>query len=280
VLAGEQVRAGMLEGAAAAGLVRLGHLRVCFRHPLVRSGVLQREPVIRRQAANAALAEALTAEPYRRTWHRAQSIIGPDDDIADELEDNHLISLHRGSPAAAIWALERSAQLTTDSAKRGRRLLLAAEHAFGLGRVDLVAELLARASRTSLPPLERARMEWLREIFSDGVPGDAARVYQLCGIARQAIAARDTGLALNLLLGAALRCWWADTGPGARARVAETCGLLHGVDSDPRYIATLAVAEPVLQGSQVTGLLSRVVTETIADADALRLLGMAAQRSS
>ena len=64
-------------------------------------------------------------------------------------------------------------------------------------------------------------MEWLREIFNDGVPGDAARVLELCGIARAAIAAGDPDLALNLLLGAALRCWWADTGPAARARVVD-----------------------------------------------------------
>ena len=39
-------------------------------------------------------------------------------------------SLSRGEVIAAIWALERSAQLTSDSSRRGRRLLLAAEHAF------------------------------------------------------------------------------------------------------------------------------------------------------
>jgi hypothetical protein len=139
-----------------------------------------------------------------------------------------------------------------------------------------VDELLTRAARTGLSHLDQARMEWLREIFNDGVPGDAARVEQLCHIAREAIAAGDTGLALNLLLGAGLRCWWADTGPKARAAVAETASLLPGAQSDPRYIAALAVAEPVLQGGPVIDLLSRVVIETVTDADALRLLGMAA----
>jgi hypothetical protein len=177
----------------------------------------------------------------------------------------------------AIWALERSAQLTTDSARRGRRLLLAAEHAFGLGRADLVDQLVGRAAGTSLSRLDRARMEWLREIFNDGVPGDAPRVLELCDIARESVAAGDTGLALNLLLGAALRCWWADAGPAARARVIEVAGLLAGpAGDDPRYVATLAVAEPVLQGGPAIELLSKVVTESVTDADALRLLGMAA----
>jgi len=276
-LAGQPAGVEVLEQAAAAGLIRLDDLHVHFRHPLVRSGVLQRETVTRRYAANAALADVLADQPYRRIWHRAQSITGPDDAVADELEESCKISLSRGSVTGAIWALERSAQLTTDSARRGRRLLLAAEHAFGLGRADLVGELLARASLTNLSPLERARMEWLREIFNDGVPGDAGRVLELCDIALAAIAAGDCDLALNLLLGAALRCWWADTGPAARARVAEVTGRLEEeVGSDPRYAAALGVAEPVLAGKQVIELLSQVVIENVTDADALRLLGMAA----
>jgi hypothetical protein len=84
--------------------------------------------------------------------------------------------------------------LTTDSARRGRRLLLAAEHAFGLGRADLVEQLLTRASRTNLSRLERARMEWLREIFSDGMPGDAGRVLELCDIALESAGAGDADL--------------------------------------------------------------------------------------
>jgi len=276
-LAGAPVGVEVLEQAATAGLIRFDDMHVRFRHPLVRSAVLYREAVTRRYAANAALAEILVGQPYRRTWHRAQSITGPDDAVADELEQSYKISLGRGSATGAIWALERSAQLTTDPARRGRRLLLAAELAFGLGRADLVDELLARASLTKLSRLDLARMEWLREIFNDGVPGDAGRVLELCDIALEAAAASDGDLALNLLLGAALRCWWADTGPAARARVAEVAGRLGDqARADPRYIAALGVAEPVRQGKAVIELLSQVVIESVTDADALRLLGMAA----
>ena len=276
-LAGQPVGVEVLEQAAAAGLIRFDDLHVRFRHPLVRASVLYQETVTRRYAANAALAEVLADQPYRRTWHRAQSITGPDDAVADELEETYKISLRRGSATGAIWALERSAQLTTDPARRGRRLLLAAELAFGLGRADLVDELLARASLTKLSRLDLARMEWLREIFNDGVPGDAGRVLELCDIALEAAGAGDGDLALNLLLGAALRCWWADTGPAARARVAEVAGRLgEDAHADPRYAAVLGVAEPVRQGEPVIKLLSQVVIESVTDADALRLLGMAA----
>jgi hypothetical protein len=95
----------------------------------------------------------------------------------------------------------RSAQLTSTSAKRGHRLLMAAGHAFGLGRADLVDQLVSAAARTDLSELDWARMQWLREIFNDGVPGDATRVFDLCAIARTSIRAGDRDLALNLLLG-------------------------------------------------------------------------------
>jgi len=275
-LSGRSVPVGVLDAAAAAGLIRYDEVSLSFRHPLVRSAVLQTESVRRRLAANAALAEVLADQPYRRTWHRAAAIVGPDDEVADELDAHHVTSMRRGSVAAAISALERSAQLTTDSARRGRRLLLAAEHAFGLGRADLVDRLLALADGNALSELDRARRELLREIFHDGVPGDAARVFELCDIARRSARAGDDDLALNLLLGAALRCWWADTGPTARAHVVAVAEGLDGVEGDPRYIATLALAETVQRSARVTQLLAKVAVDSVTDPDALRLLGMAA----
>ena len=275
VLARRQVSADVLDEAGTAGLIQIDAMHLRFRHPLVRSAVAAAEPPARHRAAHAALADVLRAEPDRATWHRAQSITTPDDGIADELEAAHLSALRRGSAMSAIWALERSAQLTTDPARRGRRLLLAAQHAFALGRADLVGGLLKTAARNPLSSIDRARMEWLREIFNDGMPGDAARVRELCAAASRAARAGDLDLALNLLLGAGLRCWWADTGPAARALVAATVSQLPAA-RDPRYIAALAVAEPVLQGKAVIGLLSGFVIEDAQDADALRLLGMAA----
>jgi DNA-binding CsgD family transcriptional regulator/tetratricopeptide (TPR) repeat protein len=276
VLAKCRVAADVMDEACAAGLIHIDAMDLRFRHPLVRSAVAAAEPPARRRAAHAALADVLTGEPDRRIWHRAQSIITPDDEVADELEASHRSALRRGSAMSAIWALERSAQLTADPARRGRRLLLAAQHAFAVGRTDLVGGLLKTAARSPLSAIDRSRMEWLREIFDDGVPGDAARVSELCAAAGRSARAGDLDLALNLLLGAGLRCWWADTGPAARALVASTVRELPAGARDPRYVAALAVAEPVLQGSAVIGMLSSFGIEDARDADALRLLGMAA----
>ena len=275
-LAGTVLSVDAIEDAVAARLVHFDETRLRFRHPLVRSAVLQFEPISRRHAANAALAAVLENEPFRRTWHRAHAVLGPDDAVADELEHNHATSLRRGSVMSAIWSLERSAQLTTDPTKRGRRLLLAAEHAFGLGRADMVDQLIRAADATPLTKLDRARMEWLREIFNDGVPGDAARVLELCSVASESIADGDTALALNLLMAAALRCWWADAGPAARAAVTSTAQSIADVDDDPMYVAVLATADPAGCCELVMTLLDRVVVEQARDATDLRLLGQAA----
>ena len=261
--------------AVDAGLILMDSAKVVFWHPLVRSALLAAEPLHRVQAANAALAGTLS-DPYRRTWHRAQSIVGPDDTVADQLEEAASIPLRRGAVMSAILCLERSAQLTSASANRGHRYLLAAELAFGLGQKELVTRLVRMASREEISRLDRSRMEWLAEIFNDGVPGDPAKVRELCDVASDAARQGDVDLALNLLLAAALRCWWADTGPEARQYVVSAAERLGLPGSDARYVAVLGVAEPILRGSAVLNLLAGLVIEDITDAEELRLLGMAA----
>ncbi|MCX4091096.1 AAA family ATPase [Nocardia sp. alder85J] len=276
ILAAQEVHVAALEPAVAAGLVRFDDFHLHFRHPLVRAAIVNKESVIRKQAAHAALAEVLTGEPYRRTWHRAQSIGGQDDEIADEMERAHTIPLRRGSAAEVIWALERSAELSTDSATRGRRLMLAAEHAFGLGRADLVDQLLERAGRTTLDRLDQVRMQWLREIFHDGVPGDAEHVFRLCEAAQQAIDAGDSALALNLLQAAGLRCWWSDTGPAARGRVCEVARRIECSPENAQLTAIFSIADPLGEYRTVADRLARVRLENITDPADLWLYGMAA----
>ena len=275
-LVGWPVGLEAMEEAAAAGLVQHDRAVLRFRHPLVRSGILSAESLKRQQAAHAALADLLTDQPERSTWHRAQSVVGPDDAIAQALEDSARDAARRGAVVRAIDALERAAQLTSSSTARGRRLLIAAEHAFGLGRVTTVERLLAAAAAERLQPQDVARMQWLREIFNDGVPGDPAPVLRLCAVAEESGRAGDVDLSLNLLVAASLRCWWSDTGPAARARVAEVADALPGGHDDARHTAALAIGEPVRCGRDVLARLADVDLETVVDADQLRLLGLAA----
>ncbi|QIY93293.2 AAA family ATPase [Streptomyces sp. S1D4-11] len=271
-LRGEPVTPEVFDPAQAVGLVTVEEGRVAFLHPLMRSGILQAESLARHQSVHRALAHTLD-DVYRRTWHCARSIVGPDDRIADALEANAAQALSRGAVIAAINDLERSAQLTSWSALRGHRLLMAAGHAFGMGRDDIVHELLQSASRTDLTDLDQARMEWLGEIFDHGIPGDAARVNELCDIAVRSAPA-DPDLALDILLVAAFRCYLADTGLAARARVVACVDRLPETAGDPRHLATLALAEPLLRARQVIEALTRTPPDD--DGDALRVMGMAA----
>ena len=129
--------------------------QIQFRHPLVRSGVLQAETLHPPPGRARRPGRSLTDDPYRRTWHRAQSIVGPDDEVADELEANVGLALARGAVLSAIADLQRSAQLTSSSTRRGHRLLKAAEHAFGLGAPTWWASWSRRPPPPTCPSLTR-----------------------------------------------------------------------------------------------------------------------------
>jgi hypothetical protein len=262
--------------AALAGLVTENSSSLGFRHPLVRSGVLQMETLARRHAAHRALADVLAADRYRQTWHRAWSMIGPDDCVADELAATAPDSLRRGAVMSAVSSLERSAQLTTCSGRRGERLLRAAGHAFGAGRADVVARILREASDIDLADLDQARLTWLTEALNDDISANPACVRQLCESARKARDLGDVGLALNLLHCAALRCWWADSGCDDRQRVVAVLDELTEARDDPRHLAAISAAEPVLRGADVLTCLRSLDLDQVTDGDSLRMYGMAA----
>ena len=277
VLAGGPVTSEDLEPAVKVRVVEFDQVNVRFRHPLVRSGVLYNEPPRRRQAAHAAMSVVLATDRYRRVWHEAQSVVGRDDDVAARLVVSQVESMRRGSVLSAIAALERSAQLTSDAGTRAGRLLLAAQHAFGLGRADLVNRLVAAAEIDDLTELDRARAEWLRELFSEGKLGDSVRVRELCALAARSAASGENGLALDLLASAALRCWWAVGDSADRNHVAMVAESLTGLADDARCVATIAVADPLGRVARTRNRLEAAALVGVEDADQLRHFGMAAR---
>src|SRR5262249_58098207 len=119
-------RLGIPVAAAAAAeadrLLTIGE-QVTFRHPLVRSAVYWAAAPAERQAVHQALADATDplADPDRRAWHRAQATIGPDEEVAAELEHSAGRAQARGGDAAAAAFLERSATLTLHPVRRAAR---------------------------------------------------------------------------------------------------------------------------------------------------------------
>jgi len=149
--------------AADAGLLVIGE-RVMFRHPLVRSAVYRAASPAERRAAHQALADAtdLRADPDRRAWHRAQATLGPDEEVAAELEHSAGRAQARGGLAAAAAFLERAAALTLDPGRRAERALAAAQAKYQAGASDAALGLLGTAEAGPPDELRRARADLLR----------------------------------------------------------------------------------------------------------------------
>ncbi|HWO63019.1 MAG TPA: AAA family ATPase [Umezawaea sp.] len=224
------------EAAEAAGLVEFG-AGVRFRHPLVRSASHRSAEAAELRAVHRALAAVTDPEqdPDRRAWHRAHAALGPDEDVAAELERSADRALARGGRAAAAAFLERAAELTSDPKTRAARALAAARARFDSGSLDAATELLAAADLGSLDPLRRAEVERLRARIEFALDRGRAAGPPLLAAARRLedldlVAARETYLSA---VGAALHA-----------------GRLGG---DPRTAAEAARAVPA--GDEAAGVL-------------------------
>ncbi len=148
--------------AEEAGLCEFG-ASVRFRHPLVRSAVFQAATPDDRRRAHRALAEATDPEvdPDRRAWHRARAAVGPDEDVAADLERSAGRAEARGGLAAAAALLEQATALTPEPACRAGRALAAAEAKHLAGAPGAARALLATARDGPLVELQRARADLL-----------------------------------------------------------------------------------------------------------------------
>ncbi|MBW9206692.1 AAA family ATPase [Mumia sp. zg.B53] len=148
--------------AAAEDLLEIA-ARVEFRHPLLRSAIYRAASPTERRSAHRALAAATDPEidPDRCAWHRAQGSLGPDDDVAAELERSAGRAQARGGLAAAAAFLQRSVALTQEPARRADRALAAAQASLEAGAFDAALGLVAAAEAGPLDDLGRARVDRL-----------------------------------------------------------------------------------------------------------------------
>ncbi|WP_181411024.1 ATP-binding protein [Nocardioides humi] len=116
-----------LDAAERAGLVHVDPVTgVRFRHPLVRSAVVEASVHAQRRMAHLALAARWPEESEQRAWHLAEAASGPDEDVAALLESAARRTRDRGDPVGAVRLLLRSAALSTTADEHGRRTRLAA----------------------------------------------------------------------------------------------------------------------------------------------------------
>ncbi|WP_238698190.1 LuxR family transcriptional regulator [Streptomyces sp. E5N91] len=139
------------EEAALNGLLDIEQLSgaFVFRHPLVRSTVVQMATPNERRAAHAALARVHRDDLERRATHLAASTVDPDEKVASQLEAAAHSATRRGGALSAVTWLTRAAELSENREDRSRRL---GDAAFIAGQ----AALLDQAQRL---------------VHSDAVPG-------------------------------------------------------------------------------------------------------------
>jgi DNA-binding CsgD family transcriptional regulator len=115
--AADRAKVISIDGAAA---------RVSFRHPLIRSAVVELATDDERRRAHQILAERRTDEPARRAWHLAEACTGPDEEVAALLQQVAHANLFRGDSVSAITELLRAADISPVGADRSSRLAEAA----------------------------------------------------------------------------------------------------------------------------------------------------------
>ena len=188
--------------AAEADLLAIG-AHVTFRHPLVRSAVYRAASLAERRGAHQALAEATdpVVDPDRRAWHLAEAALGPDEEVACELERSASRAQARGGFAAAAAFLERAVALTLEPRRRAEFALDAAQARLQAGGLDSALVLLATAEGGPLDELERAQLDVLRaQISFDASRGSEAPPLLLKAARR--LEPLDVGLAREIYLDA------------------------------------------------------------------------------
>jgi DNA-binding CsgD family transcriptional regulator len=194
------VSADAAAAAERSGLITIGQQKVTFRHPLIRAAAYHGAVFAARSAAHLAIASVLTGEhdADRRAWHRATAAVGPDEQIAAELEQAAARTSHRLGHATAATALERAAALTPDRQARARRLIAAAEAAAAGGRSGHAVSLSEQAARLSTDPLELARIAQVQgRVASER--GQTRKAHAILTAAARSIAGLDPPAAARML---------------------------------------------------------------------------------
>jgi DNA-binding CsgD family transcriptional regulator len=167
-----------LDAAVAAGVATLAG-GVGFRHPLVRSAVYAGASAADRRAAHGALAQATdpASDPDRRAWHLAAAALGPDEDVAAELERSSERAAGRGGFMARAALLQRAGDLSVDQRQRIRRHLMAAQSLSLTGSWEAVQELLDQLPQ-QLTGQAAAQRDGLRAALAMGLsrPGAIAGI--------------------------------------------------------------------------------------------------------
>ena len=273
IFTGTSVTIDSLDSAVDAGLVVLSRSRIHFRHPLTGRAIVESVPVAQRRRAHESLA-AVTADPSRRTWHRASATWGRDDDVAEAAEGVARRAVVAGVLDTAVGAMARAGELTEKPRPRARRYLEAAELARSLGRPDAVRDLLAVVAEEDLDARDRMRLRAL--VQAHGLTSLVTTSPLVENVAQARLGRPDDDARLGLLLTAAMQSWRDGATARSRAQIVSAAQEGRNHRLDPRVVAILGVASPLEHGADVLERLSMIdALETRDPGDQFRL-GLAA----
>ncbi|MGI5135322.1 helix-turn-helix transcriptional regulator [Streptomyces sp. CA-106110] len=156
--------------AAACGLLDIDPLSgdFVFRHPLVRSTVVQMATPNQRRAAHAVFADVHRDDLERRATHLAASTIDPDEQVAATLEAAADSATRRGGSQTAIAWLTRAAELSESHEERSRRLGSAAYIAGHSGQLDQARQLVRSGTGSGNDSPNSAVTSGYVALFEDG----------------------------------------------------------------------------------------------------------------
>ena len=246
----------VFDPATSAGLISVEGTAVRFEHPLIRSSIYQRLSPTTQQAGHNALARVLHGSPERALWHWAAAALQPDSALAAGLEQSADRSLQRGATSNAVYALERSAQLSVESVDRRRRIFRAAALGYAAGRAAQADRLRSSYRALMGDDADRLRYEWLYELSGTDRGGEQ-RVSVLVDLADQAQAVNDDNLAIQFLRAAAERCWnFCPARPVGKSVIAAADRL--AVADAPARAALLAYGAPLESADDVLEIIASV----------------------
>jgi len=267
---------------AAAERAQLVHVdgnthRLAFRHPLIRSAVVELSTEAERRQAHQQLAGLYAEQPDRHAWHLAAAALEPDEDIAALLEAAAHRKLRRGDAVGAVAALLRAAELSPDRAERSCRLALAAYIGADVtGDLRRAPQLLAAARRAD-PDLDKSVQAAVTAAFvlinGDGDVDTAHRLV-LDAIDNPDVSkARRTALeeALHTLLrvcyfGGRAELWEPFHGALARLRSPVPTDL---------YLSAKTLSDPVRLAAPVLGQLDAAIQALADESDPVRIVRLA-----
>jgi DNA-binding CsgD family transcriptional regulator/tetratricopeptide (TPR) repeat protein len=149
-----------LRPAEDAGLVTRVGGDVRWQHPLARAAVVDALAPSVRRSAHQAVARALAGEGQgsRLVFHLAAAAEGPDEAVADGLEEVARLSTGQGAMRAAATAWAAAAELSVDDGARFARRLAGVEARWLAGEVEAVLRAGRPLLEAETDPARRAKL--------------------------------------------------------------------------------------------------------------------------